>query len=416
MAPTPPTTRTSPTMFDSVQPAPPDAIIGLTEAYKADPNPAKINLAVGVYKDAEGQTPTLGAVREAEQWLLANEPNKVYLGIDGSPGYGQRTRDLLLGSASELAQDAEAGGRSATFQAPGGTGALRNAADYLAANHAGAGVWLSAPTWPNHPSIFQAAGLGVKTYPYLDTATNALAFDAMLEALQAVQPGDVVLLHGCCHNPTGVDPSPQQWQAIGELLNERGAMPLVDFAYQGFAAGVEEDAAGLRTLARQCGELIVCNSYSKNFGLYRERVGAMTVVASSNASAKAVQSQVKACIRRNYSNPPAHGALVVEHILGSDELTARWLEELAAMRERVARMRHQLRTSLDERGISLGSGGNAFIEQQNGMFTMSGLTKPQVERLRAEHSIYIVGSGRINVAGMTAKNMPTLCDAIASVV
>ncbi|MFI4862171.1 MAG: aromatic amino acid transaminase [Phycisphaerales bacterium JB063] len=403
-------------MFDSVQPAPPDAIIGLTEAYKADPSPTKINLAVGVYKDAQGKTPTLGAVRAAEQWLLDNEPSKAYLGIDGSPGYGQATRDLLFGKGEALAQDAGSGGRSATFQAPGGTGALRNAADYLASNHAGATVWLSDPTWPNHPSIFRAAGLGVKTYPYLDTATNALAFDAMLDALQQAQPGDVVLLHGCCHNPTGVDPTPEQWTLIGERLNERGAIPLVDFAYQGFATGVEEDAAGLRSLARQCGELFVCNSYSKNFGLYRERVGALTVVAKTNETAKAVQSQVKACIRRNYSNPPAHGALVVEHILGSDELTTQWLEELATMRERVAWMRRLFRSSLDERGVTLGNGDNAFIEQQNGMFTMSGITQAQVEQLRSSHSIYIVGSGRINVAGMTEANIPALCDAIASVV
>ncbi|MEM9414046.1 MAG: amino acid aminotransferase [Planctomycetota bacterium] len=403
-------------MFDTVQLAPPDAIIGLTEAYKADPNPAKINLAVGVYKDAQGKTPTLAAVSQAEQWLLENEPSKTYLGIDGSPGYGQRTRALLFGADSAFAVDAGAGGHAATFQAPGGTGALRNAADYLASNHPGVTVWLSEPTWPNHPHIFKAAGLGVKTYPYLDTSTNALAFDAMHEALQAVQPGDVVLLHGCCHNPTGVDPSPEQWRTIGELLNERGAMPLIDFAYQGFATGVEEDAAGLRTLVQQCGELIVCNSYSKNFGLYRERVGAMTIVAQSNTAAKAVQSQVKACIRRNYSNPPAHGALVVEHILDSAELTARWLEELDAMRGRVAQMRSTFRRALDDRGVTLGNGDNAFIEQQNGMFTMSGLTKPQVEQLRADHAIYIVGSGRINVAGMTEDNIPTLCDAIAAVV
>jgi len=403
-------------MFDSIQPAPPDAIIGLTEAYQADPNPAKINLAVGVYKDAAGNTPTLAAVRAAEQWLLENEPNKVYLGIDGDAGYGQRTRDLLLGQGSDLAAGVADGGRAATFQCPGGTGALRVAADYLAANHAGATVWLSAPTWPNHPSIFSAAGLDVKTYPYLDAETNALAFDAMTQALAAVNPGDVVLLHGCCHNPTGVDPSPEQWRAIGELLNERGAVPLIDFAYQGFATDVEQDAAGLRTLAEVCGELIVCNSYSKNFGLYRERVGAMTVVAKNVDATKAVQSQVKACIRRNYSNPPAHGALVVEHILGSGELTAQWLDELKHMRERVAAMRALFRGELDARGVTLGNGDNAFIQQQNGMFTMSGLTKDQVATLRADHAVYIVGSGRVNVAGMTETNMPTLCDAIAAVV
>ena len=378
MSPTAPLTPTSSTMFDHVKSAPPDAIIGLTEAYKADNAPGKINLAVGVYKDAQGDTPTLAAVRTAEHWLVDREPNKVYLGIDGSPGYGKVSRALLFGNDNDLVNDAAAGGRTATFQAPGGTGALRIAADYLGANHAGTTVWLSDPTWPNHPSIFKGPDLGAKTYPYLDSATNALAFDAMTQALQAVKPGDVVLLHGCCHNPTGVDPTPEQWRAIGEMLNDRGALPLIDFAYQGFAVGVQEDAVGLRILTEVCGELIVCNSYSKNFGLYRERVGAMTVVTRCNDSAKAVQSQVKACIRRNYSNPPAHGALVVEHILGSQELTAQWLDELTTMRERIARMRTLLRTTLDTLGITLGQGDNDFIEHQNGMFTMSGLTREQV--------------------------------------
>ena len=403
-------------MFEHITPAPPDAIIGLTEAYKADPNPAKINLAVGVYKDAAGNTPTLAAVRAAERWLLENEPNKVYLGIDGSPGYGRVTRELLFGRGHAWVDDAGAGGRTATFQAPGGTGALRIAADLLAAHCPDASVWLSDPTWPNHPSLFNAAGLGVKTYPYLDPQTNALAFDAMLDALGQARSGDVVLLHGCCHNPTGIDPTPAQWARLGACIHERGAIPLLDFAYQGLAAGIEDDAAGLRTLAQACPEMIVCNSYSKNFGLYRERVGAMTVVAQDNAAAKAVQSQAKACIRRNYSNPPAHGALVVEHILGDAGLTAQWSDELAQMRGRVAQMRGLLRSSLDARGVVLGRGSNDFIEQQNGMFTMSGLTGEQVTRLREDHAVYVVGSGRVNVAGMTQANMPTLCDAIAAVV
>jgi aspartate/tyrosine/aromatic aminotransferase len=403
-------------MFAHVQPAPPDPIIGLTEAYKADPNPHKINLAVGVYKDAEGKTPTLAAVRAAEQWLTDHEPNKVYLGIDGDAGYGQATRDLLFGPGHELARDTAAGGRSATFQAPGGTGALRVAADTLAALSPKSTVWLSDPTWPNHPAIFKAAGLAVKTYPYLDPATNTLARDAMADALADARPGDVVLLHGCCHNPTGIDPSAEQWSDIAALLNDRGAVPLIDFAYQGFATGLEEDAQGLRLLAGACGELIVCNSYSKNFGLYRERVGALTLVAGDNDAAKAVQSQAKAVVRRNYSNPPAHGALVVSHILSDAELTAQWHADLALMRERVARMRKLFRDTLDERGVTLGHGDNAFIQQQNGMFTMSGLTREQVDRLRAEHAVYIVGSGRVNVAGMTEQNIPVLCDAIAAVV
>jgi len=398
-------------MFQSVQPAPPDAILGLTEAFKADPNPDKINLAVGVYKDEQGQTPTLAAVRAAEQWLLNNEPTKSYLGIDGSPGYGRATRKMLFGASSALVDD----GRAVTFQCPGGTGALRVAGDYLAQNHAGATLWLSAPTWPNHPAIFEAAGVPMQTYPYLDAQANALDFDAMLGALDAVKPGDVVLLHGCCHNPTGVDPTNKQWHAIASLIKSRQALPLLDFAYQGFAEGLEEDAADLRVVLDACDEAMICSSYSKNFGLYRERVGALTVVGASAEQAEAVQSRVKVAVRRNYSNPPAHGGLVVERILGDAALTKQWGDELAQMRGRINGMRSALRQGLDQRGVELSPEGNGFIERQNGMFTMSGLTKGEVDKLKSDHAIYIVGSGRINVAGITPDNLDKLCDAIAAV-
>ena len=398
-------------MFESVQPAPPDAILGLTEAFKADPNPNKINLAVGVYKDEQGATPTLAAVTAAEKWLLDNEPTKSYLGIDGSPGYGKATRQLLFGKGSDLVSN----GRAVTFQCPGGTGALRVAGDYLAQNHSGTTLWLSNPTWANHQAIFEAAGVPIKTYPYLDAETNTLDFDGMLTALDAAKPGDVVLLHGCCHNPTGVDPSAEQWHAIAAALNGKDALPLVDFAYQGFAQGVEQDAAGLQIILEICDEALICSSYSKNFGLYRERVGALTVVGADAEQAAAVQSNVKAAIRRNYSNPPAHGALVVEHILNDEALTKQWLDELTAMRGRINGMRTALRQALDSRGVQLNPEGNGFIEQQNGMFTMSGLTKDQVAKLKDEHAIYIVGSGRINVAGITPGNLDALCDAIAKV-
>ncbi|MEM6258330.1 MAG: amino acid aminotransferase [Planctomycetota bacterium] len=399
-------------MFQSVQPAPPDAILGLTEAFKADTNPNKINLAVGVYKDEQGNTPTLAAVTAAEKWLLDNEPTKSYLGIDGSPAYGQSTRELLFGQESDLVSN----GRAITFQCPGGTGALRVAGDYLANNHAGATLWLSDPTWANHHAIFQAAGLPTQKYAYLDSDTNSLDFDSMTEALSSVKPGDVVLLHGCCHNPTGVDPTADQWRQIAHLLKGIGALPLIDFAYQGFAMDVDIDAAGLREVLTVCDEVLVCSSYSKNFGLYRERVGALTVVAHDPSQAAAVQSQIKSAIRRNYSNPPAHGALVVEHILSDEALTQQWLDELAQMRGRINGMRTALRQALDNRGVQLNADGNGFIEQQNGMFTMSGLTKEQVAALKAEHAIYIVGSGRINVAGITPANIDKLCDAIATVV
>lgn len=403
-------------MFQTVQPAPPDAILGLTEAFKADANPEKINLAVGVYKDENGATPTLAAVTSAERWLLDHEPSKSYLGIDGSPGYGKATRELLFGKDADLVNN----GRAVTFQCPGGTGALRVAGDYLADNHDGATLWLSDPTWANHHAIFQAAGLPTQSYAYLDSETNALDFEAMIAALSAVKAGDVVLLHGCCHNPTGVDPTIDQWLTVAKLLKDKGALPLIDFAYQGFAVDVHEDAAGLRAVLGVCDEVLICSSYSKNFGLYRERVGALTVVAADAATATTVQSQVKTTIRRNYSNPPAHGALVVEHILTDASLTAQWLDELTKMRSRINGMRTALRQALDRRGVVLGDpdasgGGNGFIEQQNGMFTMSGLTKEQVAKLKDEHAIYVVGSGRINVAGITPSNLDRLCDAIAVV-
>ena len=385
--------------------------LGLTEASKADANPDKINLAVGVYKDEQGNTPTLAAVTAAEKWLLDNEPTKSYLGIDGSPGYGKATRELLFGKDSEIVTN----GRAVTFQCPGGTGALRVAGDYLANNHAGTTLWLSNPTWANHHAIFNAAGLPTQTYAYLDSEANALDFDAMIHAFLEVKPGDVVLLHGCCHNPTGVDPTVEQWRQIAQRLKDIGALPLIDFAYQGFATDVDADAAGLREVLTICDEVLVCSSYSKNFGLYRERVGALTVVAADESQASAVQSQVKSAIRRNYSNPPAHGALVVERILSDEALTQQWLDELAQMRSRVNGMRSDLRIALDSRGVQLNAAGNGFIEQQNGMFTMSGLTKDQVAKLKAEHAIYIVGSGRINVAGITPANIDRLCDAIAAV-
>ncbi len=399
-------------MFDSVPMAPPDAILGLTEAYKADPNPKKINLGVGVFQDESGRTPVLQSVKEAERRLIEEESSKSYMPIDGSPAYAGAVQRMLFGVDSAVVAER----RAATSDTPGGTGALRVAGDYLHANHPGAALWLSDPTWANHRGVFTAAGLTIKTYPYLDAGANALNFDAMLAALREVPAGDVVLLHGCCHNPTGVDPSTGQWEQVAALLARRGVLPLVDFAYQGFSVGIEEDAAGLRAVAAVCPELLICSSFSKNFGLYRERVGALTVVGSTADATAAVQSQVKTVIRRNYSNPPAHGAAVVATILEDPALTARWRDELAAMRDRINGMRRAFRQWFDDRGVRLNPRGNAFITDQKGMFTMSGLTKDHVARLRDEFSIYIVGSGRINVAGITPGNLDYLCESIAAVI
>ncbi|MCL4834155.1 MAG: aspartate/tyrosine/aromatic aminotransferase [Caldilineaceae bacterium] len=395
-------------MFDSITPAPPDAILGLTEAFKKDTNPRKTNLAVGVYKDAGGATPVLETVKEAEKRLLTGEKTKSYLPIDGSPEYATFSQRLVFGDSHEIVTS----GRAVTVQAPGGTGALRVAADFVSEISPAATVWISDPTWPNHPSVFQSAGLKVATYPYFDASTNGVDFDAMLATLATIPAGDVLLLHGCCHNPTGVDLSPAQWQTVAEIAAERGLLPLLDFAYQGFADGLEEDAAGVRTVAAHCPEMFVASSYSKNFGLYNERVGALTVVARTPDAAEAALSHVKRCIRANYSNPPAHGGEIVRTILGDPELRARWEAEVTEMRERINTMRHLFVETLNEKGVTRDF---SFIARQRGMFSFSGLTPAQVKALRERHGVYIVGSGRISVAGMTEGNMDYLCEAIADV-
>ena len=398
-------------MFEHVALAPPDAIFGLSEAFKKDPNPDKINLGAGVYKDEDGRTPVLACVKAAEARILEHEPSKTYLPIDGAPAYGEAVRELIFGREHPVVAEQ----RAVTAHCPGGTGAIRVACDLLKRVRPEATVWLSGPTWPNHPQILDAVGLETATYPYFDRESNGLDFPGMIDALGRARANDVVLLHGCCHNPSGVDPTPEQWAQIGEVLAERQAVPLVDFAYQGFAIGIREDAGGIHALCDRLSEMIVCSSFSKNFGLYSERVGALTVISSSEERALAVQSQVKSLVRANYSNPPVHGSAIVTTILGDAELRAQWRQELAQMRDRIHAMRRLFAAELDARDVRLSPAGNDFIAAQNGMFSFSGLDREQVGRLRDEHAIYIVGSGRLNVAGMTASNMPRLCDAIAAV-
>jgi len=395
-------------MFEQLEVAPPDSILGITEAFLKDSNPGKINLSVGVFKDESGQTPILAAVKEAERRLVETEKTKNYLGIDGLPAFDAAVQRLAFGQGQELLK----AGRAVTAQTPGGTAALRVAADFVQAIRPGATVWLSDPTWPNHPSIFTAAGLKVATYPYYDAASQGLALESMLAALEKASAGDVVLLHGCCHNPSGVDPNLQQWEGIAKVVASRGLLPLVDFAYQGFGDGLREDAAGMLIVAAAVPELLVCSSYSKNFGLYNERVGALTVVAKTAAEAERALGHVKLRIRANYSNPPAHGASVVATILGDPSLRTQWEEELTAMRERIHRMRHLFVEGLMKAGVKRDF---SFLTNQRGMFSFSGLTPEQVKTLKEKHAIYIVGSGRINVAGMTEENMETLCKAIAGV-
>ncbi|MHC2068725.1 amino acid aminotransferase [Bremerella sp. T1] len=396
-------------MFQHVETAPPDAILGLNEAFRNDSNPEKINLSVGVYKDEQGVTPVLKCVKEAEKRLLETESTKSYLPIDGRAGYTKAVRELMFGTDHEVIT----ANRAVTVQTPGGTGALRVAGDFIAANFPGAAIWLSQPTWPNHPNIFTAAGVPLKTYAYFDKASNGLDFDGMISSLKEASKGDVVLLHGCCHNPTGIDPTPEQWKAIADLVQEKELLPLLDFAYQGFGDGLSEDAAGLRELARPGQEMLICSSFSKNFGLYNERVGAMTAVASGEAEATAVLSQLKKVIRSNYSNPPTHGAAVVETVLTDASLTKLWDEELTHMRDRINGIRKLFVDKISAAGIDQDF---SFIQNQKGMFSFSGLNQMQVDQLRSDMSIYIVGSGRINVAGISEANVDRLCEGIKKVV
>jgi aspartate/tyrosine/aromatic aminotransferase len=392
-------------MFEHLTAAPPDPILGLTDAFRSDSNPNKINLGVGVYKTEENTTPILRCVKEAEKRLLEREQTKSYLGIPGIAALGKQVRTLLWGDRI----DDE---RCGTVQTPGGTGGLRVAADFLAKRFPHARMWCSTPTWANHPSVFAAAGLDVQYYSYLGEDGTSLDFPAMLADLEQIPAGDTVCLHGCCHNPTGVDPAAEQWEQIARVVREKQLLPLLDFAYQGFGEGIDEDTFGLRQVLSTGVDALVCSSFSKNFGLYSERIGALTAVASTPEAAAATQSHLKISVRTNYSNPPQHGGAIVSEVLASQELTDMWIEELAEMRARIRQMRtafvEQMKRRMPERDFS-------FIARQKGMFSYSGLTRLQVDELRNKYSIYIVNSGRINVAGINEQNLRPLCNAIASV-
>lgn len=395
-------------MFEKIEAAPADPILGLSEAFKAETRNPKVNLGIGVYKDAHGQTPIVKAVKEAERRLLDSEETKNYLTIDGIPAYNQLTQALLFGEDSQIIAQKCA----KTAQSLGGTGALRVAAEFIKRQTNAQNVWISSPTWPNHNAIFNAVGMTIRQYRYYDEKTHGLDWDNMIADLSNAGEGDVVLLHGCCHNPTGIDPTPEQWQQLADLSAKNGWLPLFDFAYQGLANGIEEDAFGLRTFAQNHKELLVASSYSKNFGLYNERVGAFTLVASDQATAEKAFSQVKTIIRTLYSNPSSHGANAVAIVLSDAQLKTQWLDELSQMRNRIKQMRGKLVELLKEYGAQQNF---AFINEQNGMFSFSGLTPVQVDRLKEEFAIYIVRSGRINVAGITDDNIDYLCKAIVSV-
>ncbi len=395
-------------MFETIEAAPPDAIFSLNEAFKADTNPDKINLTVGVYQNEQGVTPILNCVKAAERKLLENEQSKSYLSIDGILDYRRHVAGLLLGPEHAVIRD----DRVASVQTPGGTGALRVAADLIKRSKPNATMWCSKPTWANHPNIFRAAGLAVDSFDYLDSAGTGFDFEAMIDAINHIPAGDVICLHGCCHNPTGADPTGDQWKEIAAAVKDRRVVPLIDFAYQGFWKGLDEDAFAIRWFADHFDEMLVCNSFSKSLGLYSERVGALTIVGHSPESKNAAHSQAKSAVRCNYSNPPKHGAAIVETVLSDEELGARWQHELQQMRERIAAIRTEFVKNME---ALLPGRDFGFVQKQNGMFSYSGLNRLQVDRLRTEYSIYIIGSGRINVAGINPSNMERLCNAVAAV-
>jgi aspartate/tyrosine/aromatic aminotransferase len=392
-------------MFDTILAAPPDSILGLTDAWKKDPNPNKVNLGVGVYKDDAGNTPILVSVKAAEAAILQSATTKSYMPIGGAPEYARCVQEMVFGDAHEIVLSS----RARTAHTPGGTAALRAGADFLKKVVPNATVWMSAPTWANHKGVFAAAGFTNQDYPYYDAAGKGLDFTRMQAALENIPAGDIVLLHACCHNPSGVDLNSEQWQTVAAIAARRGWLPFLDFAYQGYGDGLEEDRAGVLAVAAVCPEFMVASSFSKNFGLYQDRTGALTLVAATAAAAGNAFSNVEIAIRVNYSNPPAHGGLIVSRILTDDKLRAQWLGELTSMREHIAATRAKFVAALASYGVA---GDFSFITRQKGMFSFSGLSDAQVKFLRDAKSIYIVGGGRINVAGITSKNLEYLCTSI----
>ncbi|WP_085694627.1 MULTISPECIES: amino acid aminotransferase [unclassified Pseudomonas] len=393
--------------FDAIGRVPGDPILGLMEAYAQDPNPRKFDLGVGVYKDAQGLTPIPEAVKIAEARLVDSQTTKTYIGGHGNPLFGKVINELVLGADSALIAQQRAG----ATQTPGGTGALRLAADFIAHCLPGRGVWLSDPTWPIHETIFAAAGVKISHYPYVG-ADNRLDVDAMIAALNQAPKGDVVLLHACCHNPTGFDLSHDDWHRVLEVVRSRDLLPLIDFAYQGFGDGLEQDAWSTRLFAAELPELLITSSCSKNFGLYRDRTGALIVCAKTADKLTDVRSQLAHIARNLWSTPPDHGAAVVATILDDPELKRRWADEVEAMRLRIAQLRSGLVEALEPHGLRERF---AHIGVQRGMFSYTGLSPEQVKQLRDHHSVYMVSSGRANVAGIDATRLVLLAEAIAKV-
>ncbi len=394
-------------MFTSLPAVPADPLLGLIEQFRQESNPQKIDLGVGIYKTETGVTPVLASVKAAERCLLAEQDSKAYLGPQGNQAFTQHLAELTLGKPlyDRLRP------RIAALQTPGGCGALRVAAELIMRARPGAKLWVSDPTWANHVPLLGDAGIAIDTYPYYDHDNAGVRFDAMLDGLSKAQAGDLVLLHGCCHNPSGADLSQQQWQTLVSLIENKGLIPFVDLAYQGFGEGLEEDAYGLRLVLDTCEEALFAVSCSKNFGLYRDRVGMVGVLSASEASTKAVQGNLTQIVRGIYSMPPDHGASVVATILGDTGLRAQWVAELNTMRARIQAMRSHLASAMREQG----SARFDFIAGQSGMFSFLGITADEVAQMASEYGIYMAPSSRINLAGLNEENMPYFSRALAAI-
>ncbi len=393
-------------LFSGLEELPPDAILGIAQAFRADPYALKVDLGVGIYKDAHGKSPVLASVKSGERWLLESQASKSYLSSAGNPEFNAAIAELLLGPGHRALTD----GRVRSIQTPGGTGALRVMADFLRTKYAATTVWLPDPTWATHQPIFAACGLTTRRYPYYDKASARLLFDDMAGLLGQARQNDVILLHGCCHNPTGTDLNNEQWGQIATILRQTGAVPIIDLAYQGFGDGLDEDAGPVRMLADALPEMLVASSCSKNFSLYRDRVGAITIITRDRADNTRTQEHVAKAIRSNYSMPPDHGAAVVAHILGNPDLRPVWEKEVGAMRARIRGMRETLSRELT--GIT--GINHDFITRQKGMFTLLNLKPEDVSYLRHAHHIYMTSSGRINIAGLSEANVGRVAEGIAA--
>lgn len=395
-------------MFESLKLLPADPILGLMAAHRADTNPKKVDLGVGVYKDEQGQTPVMRAVKAAESRLLANQDTKTYVSPAGQEIFNHLVAGLIFGD--KLRDNLST--RRVTFQTPGGCGGLRLAAEFIQKVRPASRILVSDPTWANHVPLLGEAGLQIEKYPYYDYQQHAIRFDAMMDNISEAGPGDLVLLHGCCHNPCGADLNQEQWQQIAELSSEKGFTPFIDLAYQGLGDGIDEDCFGVRLLADTLPELIVVSSCSKNFGLYRERTGSLSVITASADTSKAAASQIAATARGIYSMPPDHGAAVVSEILNEDSLNSDWLSELGDVRSRIHGLRTALVEALSQKGIDQDF---SFIQREKGMFSFLGLNVEQVHTLINRYSIYLVDSSRINIAGINSSNIDYLAESIGAV-